>query len=70
MQAVAKDEIFPGKAFAFFAKGYGAGSEPRRAYLLAFVIAVSCILIGEYWALASLKIMSALRRLCCCVQVS
>ena len=70
LQAVAKDEIFPGKAFAFFAKGYGAGSEPRRAYLLAFVIAVSCILIGEYWTLASLKVMSSLRRLCCCVQVS
>lgn len=48
LQAVAKDHIFPGKAFAFFAKGYGAGNEPRRAYVLAFLIALSCILIGMH----------------------
>lgn len=45
-QAVCKDKIFPG--IHFFAKGYGKAQEPRRAYALAYAIAVACICIGRY----------------------
>ena len=44
-QAVCKDKIFP--YIHVFAKGYGKNEEPWRAYILTFVIAVGCILIGE-----------------------
>ena len=43
LQSVAKDRILP----AFFAKGFGAGNEPRNALLLTFIIAQAGILIGE-----------------------
>ena len=45
LQAVAKDRIFP--YIHVFAKGYGAGEEPRRAYLLAFAIGLAFICIGK-----------------------
>ncbi|XP_077971589.1 solute carrier family 12 member 1-like [Styela clava] len=44
-QAVCKDKIFPG--IAFFGKGAPGTDEPRRAYVLAFLIALGFILIGE-----------------------
>ncbi len=43
LQATAMDRITP----KIFAKGVGAGNEPRNALLLTFVIALSGILIGE-----------------------
>ncbi|XP_067144436.1 solute carrier family 12 member 2-like isoform X2 [Centruroides vittatus] len=44
-QALCKDNLFP--HIHIFAKGYGKNAEPRRAYLLAFVIALACIAIGQ-----------------------
>ena len=31
----------------FFGEGYGVNNEPLRAYCLVFIIAVTCILIGD-----------------------
>ena len=45
-QALCKDKIFP--KIYFFAKGYGVGENPRRAYVLAYVIGLGFILIGLY----------------------
>lgn len=44
-QALCKDNLFP--YIHVFAKGYGKSGEPRRAYILTYAIAVSCILIGN-----------------------
>ncbi|XP_014667356.1 PREDICTED: solute carrier family 12 member 2-like [Priapulus caudatus] len=44
-QAVCKDNLFPG--IHVFAVGSGNNDEPKRAYLLTFVIAIGCILIAE-----------------------
>ena len=44
-QAVCKDHLFP--YIGFFGVGYGPGEEPRRAYLLAFFVAIGFILIGD-----------------------
>ncbi|CAL1284610.1 unnamed protein product [Larinioides sclopetarius] len=44
-QALCKDKLFPG--IHFFAKGYGKNNEPRRGYLLAFVLALGCCAIGD-----------------------
>ncbi|XP_076305031.1 solute carrier family 12 member 2-like [Tachypleus tridentatus] len=44
-QALCKDKLFP--KFEFFAKGYGNNQEPFRAYILAFVIALACVIIGD-----------------------
>ena len=44
-QAVCKDELFPG--IGYFGKGYGPGDEPRRGYILTFVVALAFIAIGE-----------------------
>ena len=44
-QAVCKDRIFP--KIHVFAKGYGASENPRRAYILAYVIGVAFICIGK-----------------------
>ncbi|CAD6197682.1 unnamed protein product [Caenorhabditis auriculariae] len=49
-QAVCKDRLFPGTSY--FAKVYGKNEEPRRAYLLGFVIAFSMIAIGDLNAIA------------------
>lgn len=44
-QAVCKDRLFP--YINYFGMGFGKGDEPRRGYVLCFVIAMLCILIGE-----------------------
>uniref|UniRef100_A0A915PZ03 Uncharacterized protein n=1 Tax=Setaria digitata TaxID=48799 RepID=A0A915PZ03_9BILA len=49
-QAVCKDRLFP--KVDFFARGYGKDEEPRRAYMLGFVIALVMVLIGELNAIA------------------
>uniref|UniRef100_A0A1I7XVJ4 Solute carrier family 12 member 3 n=1 Tax=Heterorhabditis bacteriophora TaxID=37862 RepID=A0A1I7XVJ4_HETBA len=44
-QAVCKDRLFP--KINYFSKPYGKNEEPRRAYALAFIIAVAMIAIGD-----------------------
>ncbi|XP_066916127.1 solute carrier family 12 member 2-like [Clytia hemisphaerica] len=44
-QAVCRDGIF--KGLGFFGKGSGPNDEPRRAYVLTFLISTGFILIGE-----------------------
>lgn len=51
-QAVCKDKIFP--HIHIFAKGSGKSEEPRRAYALAFGLALACICIGDLNAIAPL----------------
>ncbi|XP_056603863.1 solute carrier family 12 member 3-like [Triplophysa dalaica] len=51
-QCLCKDNIYP--YIGFFAKGYGKNSEPLRAYLLCFVIALCFILIAELNTIAPL----------------
>jgi len=43
LKAVSIDRILPG----FFSRGYGAGSEPRNALIVTYLIAQTGILIGE-----------------------
>lgn len=45
LQAVAKDKIFP--KLYFFAKGKGPNNSPFRGYLLVFVGAFGCLMIGD-----------------------
>ncbi|XP_052280558.1 solute carrier family 12 member 2-like isoform X2 [Dreissena polymorpha] len=49
-QAVCKDKLFP--RVTFFAKGYGPSENPRRAYVLAYIIGVGFILIGDLNSIA------------------
>ncbi|XP_076339954.1 solute carrier family 12 member 2-like isoform X4 [Tachypleus tridentatus] len=49
-QALCKDNIFP--KIEYFAKGYGKSGEPRRGYILAFAIALACVIIGDLNAIA------------------
>uniref|UniRef100_A0AC34QDX9 Uncharacterized protein n=1 Tax=Panagrolaimus sp. JU765 TaxID=591449 RepID=A0AC34QDX9_9BILA len=49
-QAVCRDRLFP--YINVFAKGSGKDEEPRRAYLLGFVISMIMILIGDLNAIA------------------
>ncbi|KAK3594337.1 hypothetical protein CHS0354_026214 [Potamilus streckersoni] len=49
-QAVCKDKIFP--KILFFAKGYGASDNPARAYILAYVLGVAFICIGDLNSIA------------------
>ncbi|KAI6225165.1 Amino acid permease-associated region domain containing protein [Aphelenchoides fujianensis] len=49
-QAVAKDKLFPG--ISYFAKEYGRDGDPRRAYFLAFVVALLITLVGDLNAIA------------------
>ncbi|KAG8183992.1 hypothetical protein JTE90_001523 [Oedothorax gibbosus] len=51
-QALCKDQLFPG--IHFFAKGNGKNNEPRRGYLLAFVVALGCCAIGDLNLIAPL----------------
>ena len=44
-QALCKDKIFP--HFDFFGVGVGPGEEPRRGYILTFLVAGGFIAIGE-----------------------
>ena len=41
-----KDKIFP--KVEYFAKGVGPADDPKRAFVLAFVIAVGFIAIGKF----------------------
>ena len=49
-QALGKDNLIP--KIEWFAKGYGPGNEPRRAYFLTFIISLAFILIGKLDAIA------------------
>ncbi|VDP04871.1 unnamed protein product [Soboliphyme baturini] len=44
-QAVCKDNLFP--YISWFGKGFGKDEEPRRAYVLTFVLTVGLVLIGR-----------------------
>lgn len=55
LQSMAKDKILPG--LSFFAKGAGASDNPRRAVLLAGVIAFGVIAIGNLNLIASIVSM-------------
>ncbi|EYC27956.1 hypothetical protein Y032_0008g268 [Ancylostoma ceylanicum] len=44
-QAICEDNVIP--AIRMFAKGYGPGNDPRRAYALAFVVTTAVLMIGE-----------------------
>jgi solute carrier family 12 sodium/potassium/chloride transporter 2 len=45
LQAVARDKLYP--KIEFFAKGHGANNDPFRGYILVFVIAFGCLMIGS-----------------------
>lgn len=45
LQALARDNLYPG--LAFFGKGYGANDDPFRGYILVFFISLGCTLIGK-----------------------
>ena len=45
LQAVGKDNIYPG--VAFFAKGYTANNDPFRGYILVFIIAFAFCMIAK-----------------------
>lgn len=49
-QALCNDQLYP--YIGYFGKGSGINNEPRRGYLLTFVIAFACCLIGELNAIA------------------
>ncbi|XP_012941934.1 solute carrier family 12 member 3 [Aplysia californica] len=51
-QALCKDKIFP--LLAYFGVGYGPGDNPRRAFLLCFVIGFGFQLIADLNAIAPL----------------
>ena len=45
LQAVGKDKLYP--YMEFFAKGSGANNDPFRGYILVFIIAFGCLMIGD-----------------------
>ncbi|VDK83997.1 unnamed protein product [Cylicostephanus goldi] len=49
-KAVCQDHLFP--RIDFFGKGYGKNEEPRRAYVLGFVIAIAATAVGSLNAIA------------------
>ncbi len=56
LQAFGRDEVF--KSLRFFAAGSGANFEPRRAIVLTFLIAQTCILLGDLDAIAPIITMA------------
>ena len=52
LQAVGRDKIYP--KIEFFAVGQGANNDPFRGYILVFLIAFGCLMIGELNAIGSL----------------
>ncbi|NQV26143.1 MAG: amino acid permease [Rhodopirellula sp.] len=50
LQALARDDVFP--FLKFFGSGSGKSVEPRRATVVTFVIAQTCILLGDLNAIA------------------
>lgn len=55
LQAFARDDIF--SSIKYFAAGSGSAGEPRRATLLTFIIAQSCIMLGDLNAIAPIITM-------------
>ncbi|KAK2709720.1 bumetanide-sensitive sodium-(potassium)-chloride cotransporter-like [Artemia franciscana] len=51
-QALCNDNLYP--YIGYFGKGFGKNNEPVRGYVLTFIIALGCILIGELNAIAPL----------------
>ena len=47
LQSLANDKIFPWPPLNFFAKGSGKTNEPRRGYVLTFVIGIAFSLVGK-----------------------
>ncbi|KAK5973234.1 hypothetical protein GCK32_015922, partial [Trichostrongylus colubriformis] len=43
--AVCEDKLIP--SINYFAKGYGAGNDPRRAYALCYAITIAIVMIGN-----------------------
>lgn len=58
LQALAKDRIFA--SLSFLGRGSGAHGEPRRAIVLTFVIAQTCIVFGDLDTIAPLITMAFL----------
>ncbi|XP_023346553.1 bumetanide-sensitive sodium-(potassium)-chloride cotransporter [Eurytemora carolleeae] len=52
LQAVGRDKIYP--KLEFFAVGQGANNDPFRGYILVFLIAFGCLMIGELNTIGSL----------------
>eukprot|EP00094_Tigriopus_californicus_P005369 TCALIF_05177-PA protein Name:"Similar to Slc12a3 Solute carrier family 12 member 3 (Mus musculus)" AED:0.15 eAED:0.15 QI:0/0.3/0.09/0.90/0.7/0.81/11/0/811 len=52
LQALAKDKLYP--LIGFFANGYGKNNEPIRGYVLSFLIALGCVMIGNLDVVSSL----------------
>ncbi|KIH59090.1 hypothetical protein ANCDUO_10692 [Ancylostoma duodenale] len=46
-QAICEDNVIP--AIRMFAKGYGPGNDPRRAYALAFFVTTAVLMIDVNW---------------------
>jgi len=45
LQALAKDQLYP--KIGVFAKGMGANNDPVRGYVVVFLVALGCIILGE-----------------------
>ncbi|XP_018008645.2 bumetanide-sensitive sodium-(potassium)-chloride cotransporter [Hyalella azteca] len=52
LQALAKDRLYPG--IHTFSCGYGPSNDPVNGYILVFIIALGCIMIGELNAVSTL----------------
>ena len=52
LQAVAKDKLFP--YIQGFGEGYGANNDPFRGYILVFILALVCVLVGDLNIVSSL----------------
>ena len=52
LQAVAKDKLFP--YIQGFGEGWGANNDPFRGYILVFLLALVCVLIGDLDVVSSL----------------
>ena len=52
LQAVAKDKLFP--YIHGFGEGWGANNDPFRGYILVFLLALVCVLIGDLNVVSSL----------------
>ncbi|KAB7505213.1 Solute carrier family 12 member 2 [Armadillidium nasatum] len=52
LQALAKDRLYP--YIHFFAVGWGANNDPVRGYVLVFIIAFACIMVGQLNAVSTL----------------
>jgi amino acid transporter len=55
LQAFGRDEVF--RPLRFFAVGSGKNNEPRRATVLAFLVAQACVMLGDLNAIAPIITM-------------